>query len=288
MPGYVPRTWGPTIGCTKISLGCKNCYFFELHDRRHKAWREGRWPTAPKQYHQPASVMQIMPDRFEEPYSWRKPSCVFVNSQSDLFHEEIPDDVLIDLFRVMVSTPQHRYLILTKRPERMRDWLRGHVHPVAPNIWLGVTCEHQAAADERIPLLLQTPAAIRFLSVEPMLGPVDLLHMTTDAPNSGFALTDGFGRWDGEGEARIHWVICGFESGPRKRAHDLAYAYSLRFQCAEARVPFFMKQIDKVKPIPADLMIRQFPVPNLSQQSGGPAQPLGNGNNPPGSSPAGR
>jgi protein gp37 len=256
MPGYVPRTWGPTIGCTKITKGCTNCYFFELHDRRHKAWKEGRWPDAPKQYHQPASVMQIMRDRFDEPYSWRKPSCVFVNSQSDLFHDDIPSAILAELFYVMADTPQHRYLILTKRPQRMMRWKEiAFMDYLPPNIWLGVTTEDQKTADERIPLLLQTPAAIRFLSVEPMLGLVDLekhlkRYMDPDKP------------WNKQPACGIDWVICGGESGPRKRLFDPAWARHLRDQCASAErgpVPFYMKQIDKTRDIPADLMIRQFP-----------------------------
>lgn len=248
MRGYVPRTWGPTIGCTKISCGCTNCYFFELHNRRHKAWKDGRWPDAPKQYHKPASVMQIMRDRFDEPRSWRRPSCVFVNSQSDLFHDDIPNSDLKAIWEVMANTPQHRYLILTKRPERMRQFVTAYYSTawkLSPNIWLGVTVEDQAAAEARIPILLDTPAAIRFLSVEPMLGPVDL-RLAHDV-NRYVP-----GKW-------LHWAICGGESGPRKRPFDLAWARSVRDQCKAADVPFFMKQIDKVQPIPDDLMIRQFP-----------------------------
>jgi protein gp37 len=166
---------------------------------------------------------------------WRKPRMVFVNSMSDLFHENLSDEDIERVFAVMTACPRHTFQILTKRPARMREFVGQRVAagvwwddktPWLPNVWLGVSVEDQQRADERIPLLLKTPAALRFVSVEPMLGPVDL------------------GSWPGLELKGINWVIAGCESGPGRRPAELDWFRSLAAQCVSKSVPFFLKQVE--------------------------------------------
>jgi protein gp37 len=187
-------------------------------------------------------------DKLEEPLRWRKPCRVFVCSMGDLFHEDVRNmtthrpfskgtkhSIYAPLFDVIEACPQHTFIFLTKRPHNMAlalspDWWGDWLHAGLKNVWLGVSVENQARADERIPLLLGIPAAVRFVSVEPMLGPVDLRQ------------------WYGEGNSmqswlqRLNWVICGCESGPSARPFELDWARSLRDQCVASNVPFFFKQ----------------------------------------------
>jgi protein gp37 len=215
--------------------------------------------------------VNVVEERLTLPLLWKQPRKIFVNSQSDLFHEDVSFAVIDRAFAVMALCPQHTFQILTKRPERMREYMEGGgivggIHgrswrvreaghamkvPIGddvnfalplPNVWLGTSVENQKAADERIPELLATPAAVRFLSCEPLLGPVNIASVCTDPPNSGLAVTDGFGRFDGEGLSRLHWVIVGGESGPNTRPMHPDWARSLRDQCQKAAVPFFFKQ----------------------------------------------
>ncbi len=189
---------------------------------------------------------------------------IFVDSMSDLFHEDVPDEVIDRVFAVMALTPQHTYQVLTKRPERMRDYfampapgeerasdrIMAATYEVAdyakafyrepsgwplPNVWLGVSVEDQERADERIPHLLSTPAAVRFLSMEPLLGPVEF----SDVSRRSDAV-EQLGR---RALAGIDWVIVGGESGPHARPFDIAWARSLRDQCQQAGVAFFLKQL---------------------------------------------
>jgi protein gp37 len=190
----------------------------------------------------------VHPDRLDEPLHWRKPRRVFVCSMGDLFHAvgnnmgyrrclDVPLRFIEEVWRVMVEAPQHRYLILTKRPQRMLDAIRAvrgwwncaggiflppeyrvEVSWPMPNVWLGVTAENQKCANERIPILLQTPAVVRFVSVEPMLGPIDR----------------DFSDFD--------WIICGGESGANNRLFSPHWAIDLYYSCYESKVPFFMKQ----------------------------------------------
>lgn len=259
-PGYVGAVWNPTTGCTRVSDGCDNCYAFALHDKRYKsnldhAHAHGEKSAAfmrmvlesssfsidadqrlpwPAQYDRPFSTVQLLPERLDAPLRTRKPTCYFVDSMSDLFHEDVPDEFIDRVFATMWRAQQHRFLILTKRPERMAQFFK-NVPPAAgaPNVWLGTSVEDQASADERIPHLLATPAAVRFLSCEPLLGPVDLTSIPCEH--------------DGEPlnplGSRIHWVIGGGESGPRARPMDLAWARSLVAQCRAAGVAPFVKQL---------------------------------------------
>jgi protein gp37 len=240
---WTDTVWNPVTGCAKVSEGCRNCYAFELHDRRHKGWKAGNWSNAPKQYHKPFSEVQLFPDRLDMPLKWRKPRRVFVNSMSDLFHEDVPEEFIRMVFAVMGEAEQHMFQILTKRPKRMMDivnrlanegdfaTISGQIKKFPyTNVWLGTSVENQKAADERISLLLQTPAAVRFLSCEPLLGPVDLsVHLN----------------WTSSKDRKtplLNWVIAGGESGNNARPMHQDWARSLRDQCNAVDVPFFLKQ----------------------------------------------
>lgn len=169
---WTDETWNPVTGCTKVSAGCKNCYAEGVADR---FWGERKFTD-----------VRTHPDRLYAPMSWRKPRRVFVNSMSDLFHEDVPFHFIDDVFGVMLQAKQHTFQVLTKRPERMLEWagsanarhddilggLDGK-NPI-PNLWLGVSAEDQATFDKRVPLLLKTPAAVRFVSMEPLLAAVDV------------------------------------------------------------------------------------------------------------------
>lgn len=231
IPGYIGGTWNPWQGCTKISPGCKNCYMF-----RDK-----------KRYGQdPAKVVRSSEGTFTLPLHTKEPHAWFVCSWSDFYHVDAKpwkDQAL----EIMCSTPRHLYLILTKRPERI-----GYL---PNNVWLGVTAENQETAEERIPLLLNIPAPVRFVSVEPMLGSVDLRHVKGDYVTYDVLGKSRFDYGDsGLGVAApmpkgIDWVICGGESGPGARPMDLEWARSLRDQCAENKTQFFFKQNGGTKKI---------------------------------------
>jgi protein gp37 len=245
---WTDSTWNPVTGCTEVSPGCDHCYA--------KTFAE-RWRGSPGHHFENGFDVTLRPERIRQPLGWRKPRKVFVNSMSDLFHEAIPDEFIAKVFAVMAATPQHTYQILTKRHGRMRSLLNSEAHAervatecaqlwevdrVAPfrgplpNVWLGVSVEDQKRADLRIPALMETPAAVRFLSCEPLLGPVDLTQVAPGLrySNSGFTAL--------RGNPRIHWVIVGGESGNGARPMDPEWVRSLRDQCVAAEVPYFMKQ----------------------------------------------
>lgn len=175
--------------------------------------------------------MALVPEKLDEPRRWRKPARVFVDSMSDLFHEALPYPEIARVFDVMLASPRHTFQVLTKRPRRMlgfvRDWWGGSDYNLLLNVWLGVSVEDQATADDRIPPLLQTPAARRFVSYEPALEPVD------------------FRPWLGpvHPDSILDWVIVGGESGPGARPFDVAWARSVVAQCREAGVACFVKQL---------------------------------------------
>lgn len=262
---WTDETWNPVVGCSRVSAGCKNCYAFQLHDMRHKAFQLGR--QVPVQYAHPFTKVQLRMDRLGLPASWKKPRMVFVNSMSDLFHEDVPFEFILEVWNRMAATP-HTYQILTKRAGRMLgffEWLKEGMRergldkweegPVPlPNVWLGVSVEDQRAADERIPLLLHIPAAVRFLSCEPLLEDVDignwlqrfrchacgatssLIH-PADSQSFEFCEDDTI-----HADPSIDWVIVGGESGPGARPMHPDWARSLRDQCQAAGVPYFFKQ----------------------------------------------
>lgn len=277
-------TWNPVIGCAKVSAGCKNCYA-ETMAARVALMEKAQGKESP--YLRVVDVERrrwngravFLPERLSEPLRWRKPRRVFVNSMSDLFHEDISFEQIAAVFGVMAATP-HRYQVLTKRPARMLEffrwmealaerqrhqvfmhdtvaWVRRQIlHSAAQregvdpykggqrsgamgdewplqNVHLGVSVEDQAAADERIPLLLQCPAVLRFLSVEPLLGPVDLVRWTTRE----------HGRKHIGAPPGIGWVIVGGESGPGARPCGVDWIRSVVRQCRDAGVPVFVKQL---------------------------------------------
>jgi len=209
----------------------------------------------------------LHPERLDEPLRWRKPSKVFVCSMGDLFHEFVPTKFIIDCLSIMTEAYQHTFMILTKRPERMRAimshetiandvWLQTSCGVNAepspwplPNVWLGVTAENQEQAVKRIPVLLQIPAAVRFVSIEPMLGPVRLQRDWLMCPGGaeyghGMSLTRVHAGGCCDRHPRIHWVICGSESGPNHRKTKIEWIRDLREQCISANVPFFLKQME--------------------------------------------
>ena len=237
---WADEVWNPTTGCTKVSAGCKNCYAERIAGR---FWGERKF-----------TEVRCHEERLLDPLHWRKPRRVFVDSMSDLFHPDVPAEFIHDVFSSMIGygNTRHTFMILTKRPERMLEiltselftfWHRQDANDHIKNhVWLGVSVENQATADERIPLLLQTPAAVRFVSVEPMLEKIELPTYWQYSSPDGFE-NNGPGNWriGGWGED-IDWVICGCESGPGARPMELDWARSLRDQCVEAGVAFFLKQ----------------------------------------------
>lgn len=246
-------SWNPVRGCSLVSAGCANCYAMKQAHRFSGAGQPyaGLTELGP---HGPrwTGKIQLVEEALDAPLHWKKPRRIFVNSMSDLFHEDVPDEFIHKIFAVMALSPRHTFQVLTKRPERMLRYLRPegrrflvehHAYklsdraPVSlasiwplPNLWLGVSIDDQKTADERIPILLQTPAAVRWVSAEPLLGPVDLdLYLSY----SGRVLSHG----------GIDWVVVGGESGPGARPCDVAWIRSIRDQCQAAGVPVFVKQL---------------------------------------------
>lgn len=238
---WTDATWNPVTGCTKVSAGCANCYAERMAARfpdRFGDWRGG---------------VVVHQNRLDQPLRWRKPRRVFVCSMGDLFHENVPLGVIGDVLRTARACPQHTFMFLTKRPDRMRKALLcwdcdGGCNGIdCRHLWFGVSVEGQATADERIPVLLDTPAAVRFISAEPLLGPVDLGKWIHGSCFAHDADVGGSGKCAGHrcGEdwlREFHWVICGGESGPGARPMHPDWARSLRDQCLAAGVPFFFKQ----------------------------------------------
>lgn len=257
--GSQGETWNPVTGCTKISTGCAHCYAERMAKRQQAMgnYRDGFKVT-------------LRPERLDQPLRWRKPRRIFVVSMGDLFHEDVPFEFIAAVFGVMAAAPRHTFQVLSKRADRMLAFFRwvkvqaGIVDPLGgtaeteacviqaqyktgicsdklwsdratwplPNVWLGVTAEDQASADERIPLLLQCPAAVRWVSVEPMVGAISFRwpkwHLLEGNDHDGLRMLD--------------WIVCGGESGPGARPVHPDWVRSIRDQCAEASVPFLWKQ----------------------------------------------
>jgi len=291
---WTDATWNPVAGCTRVSDGCDNCYA--------ATQVAGRLKNRP-QYRELAVItpsgraafngqIRLLPDRLEQPLRWRDPRRIFVNSMSDLFHDEVPDSYIASVFAVMAAAPQHTFQILTKRPARMcallaredfwtvatmagaeRWWGEremavvdlGVATPLA-NVWLGTSVEDQRCADERIPLLLKTPAAVRFLSAEPLLGPLELQRFLVPPMNvlwgdpsvppsqrrrptpQDVEAVNQLGRAAAgmHGQHFVDWVIVGGESGHHARPIDLAWVRAIVAQCRHAGVPAFVKQLGAV------------------------------------------
>jgi len=264
---WTDATWNPITGCSVVSPGCTNCYAMRLAGTRlqHHPSRAGL-TDASKAGPVWNGQVRLNEQWLDQPVRWKKPRRVFVCAHGDLFHENVPDEWVDKVFRVMALSDQHIFQVLTKRPERMKDYIAaankriGSAWPLL-NVHLGVSVEDQARADERIPHLLDTPAAVRFISAEPLIGSVDLRLLHHDGMTNIDALTGHHGvTLPLKGRCpHIDWVIVGGESGPGYRPMDLDWARSIRDQCKAAGVPFFMKQTAGKKAIPDDLMIREIP-----------------------------
>lgn len=205
---WTEATWNPTVGCTKISAGCKHCYAEAMAVRLHAMGTPG---------YENGFKLTILPDRLTEPMRRKKPTVYFVNSMSDLFHKSIPDDYIDQVFDVIARSPQHTFQVLTKRAERMAQYFRNRAVP--RNAWLGVTVEDRKDGVPRIDKLREIDATIRFLSVEPLLEDIGEVNLTD-----------------------IHWVIVGGESGPRARPMKPEWVDPIRQQCEESGAAFFFKQ----------------------------------------------
>lgn len=250
---WTDATWNPTTGCDKVSPGCDNCYAMTLA-KRLKAMGSPRYQIdGDPETSGPGFGVTVHPTALDQALRWTRPRRIFVNSMSDLFHARVPDEYIARVFAVMALAPQHTFQVLTKRHGRMRSLLSSahFLHAVSkvwaepptdwtlprdwsvpvwplPNVWLGVSAEDQKRAELRIPALYDTPAAVRFVSAEPLLG---LIDTTT----SGLLARDEFDRG-------IDWVIVGGESGPGARPMHPWWAESLHRQCVAAGVPFLFKQ----------------------------------------------
>lgn len=242
---WATHTWNPITGCSPVSEGCQNCYAARIAKRL--AGKAGYPKDDPFR-------VTLHPERLREPLRWRKPRNVFVVSMGDLFHEDVPEKWFSDIYAIIMESKRlrlgHTFIILTKRPKRMAELIR----PKEPltNLWLGVTAENQQRADERIPILLQIPAAVRFVSVEPMLEPVDLNQLIIPGNNPMeyhiSALHEQHDDCLYESPTQLDWVICGGESGPGARPMHPDWARSLRDQCQTAGTPFFFKQWGEFAP----------------------------------------
>lgn len=205
---WTEQTWNPTVGCTKISPGCKNCYAETMAKRLRAMGMHG---------YENGFRLTLIPERLAEPIERHKPTVYFVNSMSDLFHEKVPFDYVRQVFHVMMRARQHTFQVLTKRAERMAEFCRGVTVP--PNVWLGVSVENRKHGVPRIGVLRGVDARVRFLSVEPLLedlGGLDLVG--------------------------IHWVIVGGESGRKARPMKPEWVESIKRQCDAAGTAFFFKQ----------------------------------------------
>lgn len=245
-------TWNPVTGCTKVSPGCDHCYAETLAER---------FRGTPGHHYERGFDLTLRPERLDQPLRWRRPRRIFVNSMSDLFHDDIPDEYIARVFAVMARARQHTFQVLTKRHGRMRSlldadglrllWatrdedtaeaLTATLWPL-PNVWLGVSVEDQRWADIRIPALLDTSAAVRWISAEPLLGPIQL------RPEWIVPELMAFG---GNGAVlfpRLAWVVVGGESGSGARPMRPDWARSLRDQCHAAGTAFFFKQWGEFAP----------------------------------------
>jgi protein gp37 len=278
---WTDATWNPVRGCSRISAGCGGpnhrggCYAETFAARFSGPGQpfEGLAERTPHGGRWTGRLAAAPDETLTQPLRWKRPRRIFVNSMSDLFHEDLPDETIDRVFAVMALSPQHTFQVLTKRAARMRGYFErsdlydavlrlatefrqrrpaltaiGIANPATsplPNLWLGVSTEDQATADERIPHLLATPAAKRFISAEPLLGPIDLRRISAIAQGHRVRFLPPIIERDGQGPhlgPHVDWVIAGGESGRTARPMHPDWARSLRDQCAAAEVPFFFKQ----------------------------------------------
>ena len=303
---WTEASWNPIAGCSVLSPGCTNCYAMRQAGGRLRSTAKFAGLTRPTKVGPVwTGVMRFWEKALEQPLRWKDPHRIFVNSMSDLFHESVPTEWIDRIFAIMALCPQHQFQVLTKRAEQMRDYISGMKSLFAggiperladialtipsappniidrwplPNLHLGVSVEDQQRADERIPVLLDTPAAVRWISAEPLLGPVDLMTITVKARGMTHIFpsltTTGFGN------PPLDWVVIGGESGPHARPFSMEWARSIITQCREAQTPVFMKQVGRwagevkdgvwhnrlyahkggaMDEWPADLRVREYP-----------------------------
>lgn len=285
---WTDESWNPSVGCSKISPGCVNCYAAEAA----KSARLQQFP----QYQEVKDwdgTIAFVEDALDKPLKWKKPKKIFVCSMSDLFHENVPDKTLLAVFDIIRHCPQHTFQILTKRPENaLRKFWELDLAEL-PNVWMGVTVENQEMANQRIPILLQIPADKRWLSMEPLLGKVNLSDMDRIVDYLNDAIIDEppwksknkydharYGSWEDFTFLKaIDWVVVGGESGKNARPCNIEWIEAIAEQCKEANVPVWVKQMGKnsigdtgynVRPandpawskfenLPQHLQIREFP-----------------------------
>lgn len=235
---WTDKVWNPVTGCTKVSAGCKNCYAETIANR---FWKDREFTD-----------VRVHPERLNQPLKIKKPAKIFVNSMSDLFHETIHPQDIIFIFETMKQSIQHTFLVLTKRPAKMKSIMNFYDEQLR-NVWLGVSIEDQKTADERIPLLLQTPAGVHWLSIEPLLEDINL--DTTQ-------LFDNKMR----GRHTIDWVVIGCESGPKKRECKTEWISKIVWQCQQAKIKVWVKQIningkvvEDINQFPKHLQVRELP-----------------------------
>lgn len=227
---WTDATWNPVTGCTKVSQGCKNCYA--------ETWANRKMGEFSKEKNRGFTDIICHEDKLDIPLKWIKPKKIFVNSMSDLFHEKVPFEFILKVFKVMQECKQHTFQILTKRPERMKEFMneyfstKDYMGNPNPNVWLGVSVEDQKTANERIPILLQIPAQVRWISAEPLLGEIDI--------NSSMRKQKGY--------ADLDWAVVGGESGPKARPMNPDWVFKIRDDCKAAGVPFFFKQWGEYEP----------------------------------------
>lgn len=227
--GMQGATWNIVRGCTRASPGCENCY---AESMAHRFNRPGYWADGLTVIRQGrpgwSGKLTFVEEKLEEPLRWRRPRRIFVCSGADLFHDKVPKAWLDRVWDVMRRADKHTFMVLTKRHENMLAYLSEHQQDPAPNVWVGVSVENQEYADLRIPELMKCPAAVRYLSAEPLIGPVDLRITEHESPLDG---------------KRLDWVIAGGESGPRARPCALEWLESIMYQCVKAGAAPFIKQL---------------------------------------------
>ena len=230
---WATDVWNPVTGCTKISPGCAHCYAERMSKRL--AGRFGYPADDP-------FAVTLHRNRLNQPLHWKKTRKIFVDSMGDLFHEDVPFAFIHEVFEVMDEADHHIFIILTKRPQRlyefMNEWIpNAYGVPFVPlaNVWLGVSCEDQATFLDRVPTLMQTSAAVRIISMEPLLGPIQMLDHLLGRERY----------WGGDAywEPLIDQVIVGDESGPKRRPCQVGWVRDIRDQCVQAGIPFFLKQL---------------------------------------------
>lgn len=253
-PGTIGETWNPTTGCNKVDRGCKNCYAEIMH-RRLQAMGQAKYA---QDFLKGAVIHE---DTLKIPMAWKKPRTVFVDSMSDLFHVNVPFWFIEQVIDVIEDTPQHTYLVLTKRPERAVEfwrqmWMKEPKWKPPINLWMGTSANDQESANIRIPQLLDLVGCLKFLSYEPATGPVDLSAIRYSEKVWVDALTgqvNNDGTFWRDRNRKLHWVIAGGESGPKAVPSNADWFRQVRDDCKATMVPFFFKQWGLYRPEPLSL-----------------------------------